>query len=89
MLGWEDQGGWVDKATSVSDTNMAQCQDQYYVYAPSFPASHRVIDLLPLPPFSVQACPLPALALFQLLFWIIECWFDLMGLVFVIALRLA
>lgn len=39
------------KATSVRDTNVAQCQDQYYVYAPSFPASHRVIDLLPYPPF--------------------------------------
>lgn len=67
MLGREDRGGGgVDKATSVSDTNMAQCQDQYYVYAPSFPASHRVIDLPPPPPFLrpslSSACtrPLPA-----------------------------
>lgn len=43
-----------DKATSVSDTNMAQCQQQYYVYAPSFSASHRATALhlphLTLPP---------------------------------------
>lgn len=78
----------MDKATSVSDTNMAQCQHQYYVYAPSFPASHSVIDPPP-PLFSVPACPLPALALFQLLFWIIEQRFDLMGPVFLITLHLA
>lgn len=61
-------GGGGDKATSVSDTNMAQCQDQYYVYAPSFPASHRVIDPPPhthppsLGPSLSSACtrPLPA-----------------------------
>lgn len=63
-------GGWgrgeIDKATSVSDTNMAQSQHQYYVCAPSFSASHRVIDPPPCPapfPFPVQVCPLPALTL--------------------------
>lgn len=74
------------KATSVRDTNVARCQDQYYVYAPSFPASHRVIDP---PPFSIHACPLPALALSELLFWIMGQWFDLMGLCFLITLGLA
>lgn len=71
-LGWIGVGG-VDKATSVSDTNMAQSQHQYYVYAPSFSASHRVIDPPPCPvpfPFPVQVCPLPALTLSKLLFWL-------------------
>lgn len=39
------EGRAGDKATSVSDTNMAQCQQQYYVYAPSFSASHRATAL--------------------------------------------
>lgn len=68
-------GGGEDKATSVSDTNMAQCQHQYYVYAPSFSASHRVTALhlphCPTSPFHppIQVRPLPALRLSQLLFW--------------------
>lgn len=70
------QGGEIDKATSVSDTNMAQGQHQYYVCAPSFSASHRVIDpppvALPPFPFPVQVCPLPALTLSELLFWLKE-----------------
>lgn len=54
QFGWKNEckggrGRREDKATSVSDTNMAQCQHQYYVYAPSLPASHRVTALhLPL-----------------------------------------
>lgn len=66
-------GGEKDKATSVGDTNMAQSQHQYYVCAPSFSASHRVIDPPPHPaPFSfpIQVCPLPALTLSKLLFWL-------------------
>lgn len=50
----------VDKATSVSDTNMAQSQHQYYVYAPSFSASHRVIDPPPHSP-PPPPCPPPLL----------------------------
>lgn len=68
-----EAGGEIDKATSVSDTNMAQSQHQYYVCAPSFFASHRVIDPPPhhaLFPFPVQVCPLPALTLSKLLFWL-------------------
>lgn len=60
-------GGGEDKATSVSDTNMAQSQHQYYVCAPSFSASHRAIDpppprLAPFPfpgPSLSFACTLP------------------------------
>lgn len=72
-------GAWGgrDKATSVSDTNMAQSQHQYYVYAPSFSASHRVTDpphppaTRPAPiPSPVQVCPQPALSLSELLFWL-------------------
>ena len=54
--GW-GRPGWglwgVDKATSVSDINMAQGQRQYYVYAPSFSASNRVID----PPTTTTLSP--------------------------------
>lgn len=46
---------------------MAPSQHQYYVYAPSFSASHGAIDPPPSPcplfPFSVQVRPLPALSL--------------------------
>lgn len=74
-------GGGVDKATSVSDTNMAQSQHQYYVCAPSFSASHRVIEppSCPAPsPFPNQVCPLLALTLSKLLFWLQEVvvWSD-------------
>lgn len=69
--------GGRDKATSVSDTNMAQSQHQYYVYAPSFSASHRVTDpphppaTRPAPiPSPIQVCPQPALSLSELLFWL-------------------
>lgn len=58
----------VDKATSVSDTNMAPSQHQYYVCAPSFSASHGAVEppslerARPAPfPFPNRACPLPAL----------------------------
>lgn len=49
--------GGVDKATSVRDTNMAGSQHQYYVYAPSFSASHRVIDPPPCPASFPLPCP--------------------------------
>lgn len=43
--------GRTDKATSVSDTNMAPSQHQYHVCAPSFSASHEWLTLpLALPP---------------------------------------
>jgi len=74
---WEWGEGETDKATSVSDTNVAQSQHQDDVCAPSFSASHRVIDPPPFSPpppslFPVQVCPLPALALSKLLFWLKE-----------------
>lgn len=79
--GWGE--GRTDKATSVSDTNMALSQHQYHVCAPSFSASHRVIDppprLAPFP-FPIQVCPSPALILSKLLFWLKRWWFGLMGL---------
>lgn len=58
------RGGGVDKATSVSDTNMAPSQHQYYVCAPSFSASHGAVEPPSLErarPFPNRACPLPAL----------------------------
>lgn len=55
------EGMGVDKATSVSDTNMAQCQHQYYVCAPSFSASHRVTDPPPLSPYPLPF-PRPSLS---------------------------
>lgn len=79
--GWGE--GRTDKATSVSDTIMALSQHQYHVCAPSFSASHRVIDppprLAPFP-FPIQVCPSPALILSKLLFWLKRWWFGLMGL---------
>lgn len=63
--------GEVDKGTSVSDTNMAQSQQKYYVCAPSFSATHQVIDppphtaCFPFPHPPSGVCPLPTLTLSQ------------------------
>lgn len=73
------RGGGVDKATSVSDTNMAPSQHQYYVCAPSFSASHGAVE----PPSLARARPAPFpfptepvlclhSALSKLLFWLKE-----------------
>lgn len=85
--------GGRDKATSVSDTNMAQSQHQYYVYAPSFSASHRVTDPPAPLPLALPPSLLPSKSVLSLhsasqscYFGLKRQWFGLMGLCFPLVL---